>query len=509
MKTPLENINYMKKYIVVGFILCFSVLGFTQETQNVFSLDQAIEYAKKHNYDYVNAQTNVEIAEKQVLENTALGLPQINASISNDNYIDIPVTLLPDFISPSVYGVNINQFGLEPIEPLPEETQYFPVSFGTKNNATAGVSVSQLLFSGEYLVGLRAAKTYKGQTEIERARAEVLLVEQVSKSYWLILSLEENLKVLDSSLTVNQQLLNETKAMYEVGFTEETAVDQLDVIVANLKAAISDIQNQITTAYSYLKFYMGIDFSEDIALTDKLDEVLGDLNISYLMTGKFDLNENVDFLLFKQQKELVDLQVKLAQSAYLPTLNAYFSAQTNAQRDKWDFFDSKGKWYPTTVWGISMNIPIWSSGNRYAKVQQQKLAYKKMEESEKQLSNSLYLQLQNARDNFTNIYNQYLNRKKNLEVNIKIYQKTKTKFSEGVASSFDLNQAQNNFVQANTDYTMSIMNLLQSKIELEKILTRTADQLEVKNNETNIRHIIIGFYDGTVVFLSAFLKKQS
>lgn len=473
-----ENKTKMKKYIAFLGVFVIPFLGFTQETQNVFSLDEAIEYAKLHNYDYVNAKTDVEIAEKQVLENTALGLPQIDASISNDNYIDIPVTLLPDFISPAVYGVNINQFGLDPIEPLPDETQYFPVSFGTQNNATAGVSVSQLLFSGEYLIGLRAAKTYKGQTEIERARAEVLLVEQVSKSYWLILSLEANLKVLDSSLTVNKKLLNETREMFKVGFVEETDVDQLDVIVSNLDAAIKDTENQITTAYSYLKFYLGIDFSETITLTDKLEDVLENLNISYLLTGSFDLNENVDFLLFKQQKELVDLQVKLAQSAYLPTLSAYFSAQTNAMRDSWDFFDTKGKWYPTTVWGVQMSIPIWSSGKRYAKVQQQKLTYKKMEESEKQLSNSLHLQLQTARDNFSNIYNQYLNRKKNLEVNVKIYQKTNTKFSEGLASSFDLNQAQNNFVQANTDYTMSIMNLLQSKIELEKILTRTADQFK-------------------------------
>jgi len=466
----------MKKYMNILWIFLIPFIGFTQETKNVFSLDEAIEYAKLHNYDYVNAQTDVEIAKKRVLENTATGLPQINASVSNDNYIDIPVTLLPDFISQAVYGVNINQFGLTPTEPLPDETQYFPVSFGTKHNATAGVNVSQLLFSGEYLIGLRAAKTYKGQTEIERAKAEVLLVEQVSKSYWLILSLQDNLQVLDSSLKVNRKLLNETREMYKSGFMEETDVDQLEVIVSNLDAAIKDIQNQITTSYSYLKFYMGIDFSKKITISDKLDDVLDNLNIDYLMASRFDLNENVDFILFKQQKKLVDLQVKLAQSAYMPTLSAYFSAQTNAQRDKWDFFDSKGKWYPTTVWGVKMSIPIWSSGNRYAKVQQQKLAYKKMEESEKQLSNSLNLQVQTARDNFSNIYNQYLNRKKNLQVSVKIYQKTNEKFRQGMASSFDLNQAQNNFVQANTDYTTSIMNLLQSKIELEKILTRTADQ---------------------------------
>jgi outer membrane protein TolC len=423
-----ENNKTMKKYIAIICMMIMPFWALTQETQNVFSLNQAIEYAKLHNYDYVNAQTDIEIAEKQVWESTALGLPQIDGTISNENYIDIPVTLMPDFISPAVYGVNMNQFGLEPIEPLPDETQYFPVSFGQKHNATAGVSVSQLLFSGEYLVALRASKTFLGQTQREKVRTEVLLVEQVSKSYWLVLSLEDNLKVLDSSYVLNKILLEETRAMYQAGFVEDTDVDQLEVIVSNLDASIKNIENEITSARAYLKFYLGLDFKEEIALTDNLEDVINQLDIDYLLASHFDIHENIDFLVFQTQKDLAHLQIKQHQAAYMPTLSAFFNAQTQAMRDEYDFFDTKGKWYPTTVYGFQLNIPIWSSGGRYAKVQQYKLNYKKMEESEKQLSNSLNLQVQNARNNFSNIYNEYLNRKKNLEVNIKIYQKTNAKF---------------------------------------------------------------------------------
>jgi len=472
-----ENKSYMKKYLVIIGMIVMPFLGLTQETQKVFSLNEAINYAKLHNYDYVNAQTDIEIAEKQVWESTALGLPQIDGSISNENYIDIPVTLLPDFITPAVYGINQYGFGLTPEKPQPETT-FTPVQFGTKHNASAGVSVSQLLFSGEYLVALRASKTFLGQTQREKVRTEVLLIEQVSKSYWLVLSLEDNLKVLDSSYVLNKNLLEETRAMYQAGFVEDTDVDQLEVIVSNLDANIKNIENEITSAYAYLKFYLGLDFKEEIVLTDNLQDVIDQLDIDYLLASNFDIHENIDFILFQTQKELADLQIKQHQAAYMPTLSAFFNAQTQAMRDEWDFFDSKGVWFPTTVYGIQMNIPIWSSGGRYAKVQQYKLNYKKMEESEKQLSNSLNLQVQTARNNFSNIYNEYLNRKKNLEVNIKIYQKTNAKFREGMSSSFDLNQAQSNFVQANTDYTMSIMNLLQSKIELEKILTKTAAQFE-------------------------------
>jgi len=467
----------MRKYYYLIVISMLPIFGFAQSVET-YSLEQALAYAKIHNYDYINAQTDIEIAEKQLWEYTAMGLPQIDAAISNENYIDIPVTLLPDFISPSVYAVNQHGFGLTPIAPLPDEAQYFPVQFGTKHNASAAVNVKQLLFSGEYIVALQSTKALLGKVEKQKVQMEVLLTEQVSKSYFLILSLEDNIKILDSSLKVNDVLLEETRIVFQTGFAEDIEVDQLEVIVSNLQASIRNLENEKTTAIAFLKFYMGLDPQMEIELSDDIDTVLKDMNIEYLIQSEFDINENIDFLLFMQQKELANLNLKHDQSKYLPTLSAFFNVKTNAMRDSYSFFNSDLPWYPSTVWGFQMNIPIFSSGQRNAVVKQSKLNLKKIEESQKQLKISLQLQLQTARNNFSNKYYEYLNRKKNLELTVKIFQKTQVKYKGGLSSSFDLLQAQNSFVQANTDYTLSIMNLLQNKIELEKILTKTAHYFE-------------------------------
>jgi len=467
----------MQKYYYLIIIAIIPILGFAQGVET-YSLQQALEYAKIHNYDYINSQTDIQIAEKKVWETTAIGLPHVDAAISNENFIDIPVTLMPDFISPSVYAVNQNGFGLTPIVPLSQEAQFFPVQFGTKYNASASVNVKQLLFSGEYIIGLQASKAYLGQAEKQKVQVEVLLTEQVSKSYFLILSLSDNIKVLDSSLKINTNLLEETKIIFQTGFVEDTEVDQLEVIVSNLEASIRNIENQRTTAIAFLKFYMGLPPETEIRLSDDIDTVLKQLNIDFLLQSKFDLDENIDFLIFMQQKELADLQLKRDKSMYMPTLSAFFNVKTNAMRDSYSFLDGDLPWYPTTVWGFQMNIPIFSSGQRNAVVKQSKLNLKKIEESQKQLSMSLQLQLQTARNNFSNKYYEYLNRKKNLELTIRIFQKTQVKYKSGLSSSFDLLQSQNSFVQANTDYTLSIMDLLQNKIELEKILTKTAHYFE-------------------------------
>jgi outer membrane protein TolC len=219
----------MQKYYYLIIISILPILGFSQDVAS-YSLEQALAYAKIHNYDYINAQTDIEIAEEQLWEYKAMGLPQVDAAISNDNFIDIPVTLMPDFISPSIYAVNQHGFGLTPVAPLPEGTQYFPVQFGTKHNASASVNVNQLLFSGEYIVALKSSKALLGKVERQKVQMEVLLTEQVSKSYFLVLSLSDNIRILDSSLKINTDMLEETKVIFETGFVEDTEVDQLAVL---------------------------------------------------------------------------------------------------------------------------------------------------------------------------------------------------------------------------------------------------------------------------------------
>ena len=106
---------------------------------NYFSLEDAINFAMENNYEIINAEKDVEAAKQRVLETTAIGLPQINAFVDYNNNIALPTSLIP--------GDFFGQPG--------EEVE---IQFGTKYNATLHASATQLIFSGEYLVGLKAAR---------------------------------------------------------------------------------------------------------------------------------------------------------------------------------------------------------------------------------------------------------------------------------------------------------------------------------------------------------------
>lgn len=460
----------MKNLLILFFSLVTLVLSAQENTNSPstnYSVEQAIAYGLEHNYDYLNAQSDVEIAKMQVKETTAIGLPQVNSKVSNTNYINIPTTLMPDFISAAVYGVNQSAFGLTPVVPLPSTTQYFPVTFGTKYNASAEVNVSQLIFSGEYIIGLKASKTYQKLSQQALEKTEQNLRESIRTYYYLVLSLREQRQILEKTLAGNEKMLAENREMYKKGYLEDTEVAQLDILVSNLKTNINHLKEQANTTLNYLKMYMGMPLEEDLVLTDNINDLLEASLLNELHL--FNPNNNIDFQLMQTQVALSDLQIKREQSTYLPQLSAFFTAQTNAMRDKWDFFNSKGTWYPSTLWGVNLSIPIWSSGSRYSKIQQAKLARLKLDQSAKQLDAGLRLQVETAQNNLLMHTNEYKNDKKNLELSEKIYKKTQIKYKEGIASSFDLIQAHNNFLETSKNYILSMFNILNDKTTLDKL----------------------------------------
>ena len=452
--------------IIVGLIfISHSIIA--QETLS-FSLEEAINYGLINNATVKNAQTDVEIAQKKIIETTAIGLPQINGKISNTNYINTATTLIEDFISPAVFSVNEDNFGLIPTTPQ-GDAQFFPVSFMTKYNATAEISVSQLIFNGSYLVGLRAAKAYLEQSKVQSVKSKIDIEEVITSAYFMVLVTQKNKSILDSTLSSLQNMLIETQEIHKQGFIEDTEVDQLELMIADLETNLIYVTNQIKLSKSYLKVLLGMDVNSSIDLSDNLDVLLLNIQNPKLLTSDFLFSNHIDFRILENQKELSNLSLKNFQAESLPVLSAFFTAQTNAMRDSYNFFDGSQPWYPTTLWGVQMDIPIFSSGSRSSKVKQAKLELRKVEELEIQLKNSLNTEEDNAKTNFKNTKLIHHNKQNATKLALKIYNKTQLKYKEGVSSSMDLLQAYNQYLESEGNYITSIVDLVNAKLALEKL----------------------------------------
>ena len=444
-----------KSFILPIIAILFSINAISQEGGK-FTLEQAQQYAIVNNYDLINALTDVEIARKRVKENLAIGLPQINAGAGYNYNIELPTQLIPaEFMGG-------------------EEGEFAEVQFGTKHNASWNASLTQLLFSGEYIVGIMASKAYVGLIQSNLQKSEIDIKEIVAKSYYPVIILSENKKVFDSTLVNLTKMLTETEAYYEIGFVEDTDVDQLKLLISDMETTITNIDNQLEISYNTLKYIMGLDAEAEIEVANTLEELMGGIDREYLLSSGFDYNQHIEHVVLMNQEKMALLNLKLKRSEYYPNLNGFYSFQQDAQRGKFDVFNPDGAWYTSQMVGLKLNVPIFSSGNRKYKVQQAQLELNKLKVLDNQLKQGLTLKVRTVKSEFNNAYLIYNNKQLSVGNAQKIYDKTNVKYKEGLSTSLELAQTYNQYLTTQIEYLSSTLELLNKKTELEKELTKAA-----------------------------------
>lgn len=419
-------------------------------SQLSFNLKEAQRFAIENNYKNKKAMLDIDIAKKKVWETTAAGLPQINANAKLQKFLDIPVSLSP-----------ANSFN--PSAPADELVEF---QFGLDYSNSVGITATQLIFDGSYIVGLQAAKTYKNLSISNQVKTEIELNESVKQAYFTVLVAEENTSVLKKSKKAVDEILKETNALYKEGLIDEESVDQLTLSVNELRTAVGIAEGQIEFARKLLKLQMGVDIANKIILTEGLAVFIGDVQI---MTAEktFNVENHIDYNLVETNMKLMELGLRKEKYSFMPSINMFLTHEQQNMNNEFDVFNG-GRWFPMTVIGAQLTLPILTSGSRLSKMSQAKIEYEKSEISVKEVEQGLLYQTQVAQSNYETNHETYLNQKANMALAKKIYDKTVLKYKEGVSSSLDLSQTQNQYLTAEGKYIKALLDLLTSKSELQK-----------------------------------------
>jgi len=461
-------------FLIKTFLfIILPILGFSQQDSILtLNINDAQQYAIKNNLNLKNASLDVDAAEKKVWETTAIGLPQINGTL---NYQHIPGELptfdfgadsstieLYNYIFASLDMLSDNAGVTLPVMPDMDSGDGEPLTLGVKNSTTYSVTVSQLVFSGEYLVGLQASKTYLQISKLNMENQEIDLKADVLNNYISILILENNLNIIESSVTNMESLVNETKKMSEQGFMESTDADQLQISLNTLINARNTIKRQIDVSYMLFKITLGADLNSNIKLSQDINSVYDHI-INKKVSDDFDINNNINFKMIENQVKISELSLKREKTKYLPTISAFYNYQDKTNKASFDFTINH-------IIGVNLDVPIFSSFQRNAVVQQAKIEYKKSINNQMLLEDNLKAQAQLLRYNFINALEKYEVTQQNVDLSKNVFENTSKKYKQGMVSSMDLTQANNVYLQAESDNTNALMTLLQTKIELEKIL---------------------------------------
>lgn len=443
----------MRRSIIIILSFLLPELIIAQEVKD-FTLKEAQEFAAENSYGMRIAEADVAIAGKTVAATRAIAFPKIYGSVDFSNFLDIATTLL----------------SAQAFNPLAPEDEMAAVQFGTEFNTSTGITANQLLFDGSYIVGLQASRAFQGLAKLQKDKVEVNLKESIVQAYYMALVAEENRRILTETLKKGQQLLVETKAMYQSGFMEEQHVHQVQLNVTNMENRLAEAGRQVTNTYLMLKLQMGMELKQGMRLTDKLEEIIKALDYTALTAGQFNTESNIDFQIANTNEQLQRLSLRNERMSFLPSAAAFFSHTQNHYSNKFDVFTAGMTWYPTTLWGIKITVPITDFGMTMANTQKAKLELEKAIIRKQQMDQNLLLQAELARNDFITAWNTYKNTKSNLQLSETIRYKTQVKYKEGVATSLELSQAENQHLATQGNYIQSLFLLLNAKSRLDKIL---------------------------------------
>lgn len=438
----------MKIFISLTLTICLlaSTVLAQEEAGNTvqsFSLNEAVDYALENNRDIQNSRLDVISAKKKVWETTAMGLPQAEASFDYTHIFDDALELpFPD--------------------PMTGENS--KIDFKPTSNFT--LKANQLVFSGEYIVGLKTANIFKSLSEKSVVKTETETIEAVTNAYIMILVLENNLTILQENKKTIEQNIFEMQEMLKAGFIEDTDVDQLKISKRNIETTLSNINRQVELGKMLLKINMGLPLETEILLTQNLDSMMDQLISESLASMQFQVEKNIDYQLLETQKQLKTMELRQQQVGYLPTIAGFYSHTEKLKKPEFDMT-------PKDLIGVNVSLPLFSSGQRISKVQQAKIELDKLENSQTSLRYGLNMQFEQAIVVYNTAFSKYLNEKENVELTKRIYDKTLIKYREGLSSSLDLSQVQAQHLSAQTNYFNAILELVQAKTSLDKLMTNS------------------------------------
>jgi len=423
-----------------------------QENKYSFTLQEAIGFAIKNNRAIQNAERDVRIAEQTKRETTATGLPQINANIGYNNWLEQQVSLIP-----------AEFFGGAP-------GQFAEVLFGTKQTMNSAVTVKQKLFDGSYLVALQAAKVFLEISENSKEKTINEIGKIVAYSYGNVLLVEENLEIVNSNIALLEKNVWEVSKVYESGLIEEESLQQLQLTLSGLKSNQRYSKRLKDLAYQMFNNSLGLDLTAAVVLTNSLDELVVFYSTLTTSRSENEFEEVIDFKIAVNSVKSDELLLKLEKSKALPTLNAFVNGSYSGNSQRFSFTENSQKWFGASLFGVTLDIPVFSSFKRSASTQRARLNLEKSKSNLEDTTNKIKLEINTARSNYEFAVEDYEIKKKALDLSKNIATKNEIKFFEGLTTSFDLSQAQRQLYIAQQDYLQSMLNILLKGVDLESLI---------------------------------------
>ena len=506
------------------------------------SLPQAVSFAIQNKSTLLATRLAEQTAKARVGEIKSAGLPQVNvgANLADNFKLQKSLVDFSRFGGAPLQGTKLTaadiaaaQGGsavtLSPAYGEAPQTGPTPLAFGLRYAGSTSASVSQLLFDGSYLIGLKAAKVYEQLAQKQTQQAEIDVVEQVSKAYYSTLVARSRLALLGRNVQRLDTVLNQTRKIFQAGFAEKLDVDRLQVQRNNLVVEQQKAQRLTELSVALLKFQMGLPQQQPVLLTDSLSTAVVDagalrqrLGVASFETGggaaavpgppattpgqgntadqsradqqaalsggrspqaigALNYNNRVEFSLLETQEALAGLDLRNRRAGAYPRLlltGAYGFTGSDPRlggllefrgpdsRNAGGFINQN--WFGFGNVGLTLQVPVFDGFRRKYQVQQGRIAQQTIEKGFETLRQSIDLQDAQSRTTLVNALDVLDNQKANLELAADVARVTRIKFNAGVGSNLEVISAETELRAAQTNYYGAVYDVLVAKVDRDK-----------------------------------------
>ena len=333
--------------------------------------------------------------------------------------------------------------------------------------------LNQLLFDGSYIVGLQSIKLFLEIADQAKIKTDIEVKRQVINAYGNAIVSSERVKILERNYKNILATLNETKAIYENGLIESESVDQLTITSSTIKNSLDYAIKFEKLSLRILKFILGVELVDNIILKDDIDSLIIKSINPNLVSFDFQVENNIDYKIALNAKKGSETLLRLEKVKALPRINAFVSGAYNGYNESFKITNPKQNWYGSSQLGVNMSFPVFSSFQRRASTQKAKIEIEKSNNLLEETINNLNLEVEKSRSDYNYAINNYYSVKNNVELAESIELKNKIKFKDGIASSFELREAQNQLYSIQNEYLEATLKLIENKINLEILLNKS------------------------------------
>ena len=444
----------MKIHLFLFLTLLFGSTQ-AQELPESLTLEEAIAFGLTHNRSIINADREIQKAKKEKWKTIATGLPQISSEVNYQNFLEMPVSLVPA----EFFGGNPGEFS--------------ELTFGTEQNMIGSLKMEQLIFDGSYLVGLQATKVYLAISENLFEKTNLEVKKMVTNLYSNALLAKYNILFLEKNRASLENNFQEIHQLFRNGFEEEESVEQIQLSLAQANSRLKYAQNLLKIQKDMLKFVIGYPIESPLKLTDELDDIFNEDLYFQTLPNTHNIDNNIDIRIADNTLKSEALKLKLEKSKALPKVNAFINRTYTGNSNEFTFTDGDQKWYGSSLLGLNVQIPIFSSLGRSANTQKAKISLDQAKTQLEETQSKIRIEVNATLNEYQLSIDNYYTEKENLRLAESIEQKNQTKYFEGMIQTFELRMSQLQLYTAQNNFVSAIQKVISNKIELETLLNQS------------------------------------